>query len=295
MTRRALALFAASSFLWGIPYLLIKVAVDDLSPALIVFARTAIAAALLAPLAVRAGMLAPLRHRLGAVAALSLVAVTIPFMLITAGERYISSSLAGLLIALVPLIAALLALRFGDDTLGRTSVVGLFIGIGGVGVLLGVDIGGNARELLGATMLISAAFFYACAAIMIGRLFKGTPPLGLATGMLACTALTLSPAAVFAIPEQRPPLGAVVAVAALAVASTALGYVVFFALVEQVGSTRATVVAYVAPAVAVAVGVAFLDEPFTAATAAGVLLVLTGSALATRRKQPLAAPARAAT
>src|SRR6266511_3911862 len=158
MTRRAWLLFAAVSLLWGVPYLFIKVAVAEVPPVTVVFARVALAALLLGPVAARRGALRGLRGRLPQLAALALLEITIPFLLISMGEQRITSSLAGLLIAAMPLFVALLALRFdAAERVGGLRLLGLLLGIGGVAVLLGIDVGADPARLPSLEVVLALA------------------------------------------------------------------------------------------------------------------------------------------
>jgi drug/metabolite transporter (DMT)-like permease len=301
VTSRGWALFLFMSVLWGVPYLLIKVAVDDLGPAWVAFGRTVIALAVLLPLARRRRVLGCLRGRWRGLALIGLLEVAAPFLLISAGERHVSSSLTGLLIASEPLLVALLALRLdATERVDGTRLVGLVVGIAGVGALLGLDVGGDRWELLGAAMVLAATACYATGALLVKRRFADLPPLPLATGVIASGSVLLLPAALLDVPARAPSAGAVAAVATLGVACTAIGFLGFFALIGEAGAGRATVITYVNPAVAVALGVAVLGEPLGAATVAGFLLIVAGSWLSTggsppwaRRRAPRDAPREA--
>ncbi len=283
MTRRAWLQFAAVSLLWGVPYLFIKVAVAELPPVTVVFARVAMAALLLWPVAARRGALRGLRRRLPQLVALSLFEITIPFLLISMGEQHIASSLAGLLIAALPLFVALLALRF--DAAERVSglrLLGLALGIGGVAALLGIDIGGDNVQLLGAGMVLLATLSYAASTLLIKRAFADASMLGVVTVATTIASVVLAPFAVALTPSRMPSLGVVLALVALGVLCTAAALMLYFALIVEAGPSRASVITYLNPAVAVALGVAVLGEPLTAAVIAGFLLIIAGSWLSTR-------------
>ncbi len=283
MTRRAWLEFAAVSLLWGVPYLFIKVAVAELPPVTVVFVRVAIAALLLWPVALRRGALRGLRRRAPQLVVLSLVEIAIPFLLISMGEQHIASSLAGLLIASLPLFVALLALRF--DAAERVSglrLLGLLLGIGGVAALLGIDIGGDRAQLVGAAMVLVATLSYATATLVVKRAFSGESMLGVVAVTTTVASLLLAPFAVALTPARMPSTNVILSLVALGVLCTAVAMIAYFALIVEAGPSRATVVTYLNPAVAVALGVTVLDEPLTVAIVAGFLLILAGSWLSTR-------------
>jgi drug/metabolite transporter (DMT)-like permease len=281
VTRRAWPLFALMSVVWGVPYLFIKVAVEELDPVVIVFARTFLAALVLLPVALHTGALRGLRRRAGAVLLLSLCEMIGPFLLISFGEQRISSSLTGLLIAALPLLVALLAIRLDvTERVTGSRLIGLLVGIGGVATLLGLDVGGQPSQLLGAAMVLTATVLYAAGSLLIKRL-SDLPPIGVITASLLVTSVALAPGAVATRPRTVPSARVLLALLALAVACTAIAFLAYFALIAIAGASRATVITYVNPSVAVTLGVLILGEPVTAATVAGFLLILAGSWLST--------------
>ena len=294
MTRRAWLLFATVSLLWGVPYLFIKVAVAEVPPVTVVFVRVALAAALLAPVAARRGALRGLRGRLLPLVVLSLTEITVPFLLISMGEQRITSSLAGLLIAAMPLFVALLALRFdAAERVSGSRLLGLLLGIGGVAVLLGVDLGGDLRQVAGGAMVLLATLCYATSTLLVKRFFSDVPMLGVVTVATAIASLLLAPFALALTPTRLPSPNVVLALMALGVLCTAAGLLSYFALIVEAGPSRAAVITYMNPAVAVALGVAILGEPLTGGIVVGFLLILVGSWLSTRRPAPRFQPTRA--
>jgi drug/metabolite transporter (DMT)-like permease len=295
MTRRAWILFAAMAFLWGIPYLLIKVAVADLSPVTLVFLRTGIAAVLLLPLAASRGALRPLLPYWKAVLAYTVVEVTVPWLLLSSAERHLSSSLSGLLIAAVPLIAAVLGLVVGgDDRLDLRRVAGLVIGFVGVAALLGLDLSEIDAGSVAQVGLVTLG--YAIGPMIVARRLSAAPSLGVVAVSLALTAAVWAPLGVAQLPRTVPPPAVLGSVAVLAVLCTAVAFLVFFALIAEAGPLRAQAITYVNPAVALVLGVALLGEPFTIGAAVGFVLIVVGLLLATRRpaSQPAAGSARSA-
>jgi drug/metabolite transporter (DMT)-like permease len=284
MSARAWALFATSSVIWGVPYFFIKVAVDDdVPPAFVAWSRVVLAAALLLPLAARRGALRGLRGEVWPIVAYAATEIAVPFTLISAGEQHISSSLTAILIASMPLMVAALSARFspsGPPTGWRLG--GLFVGLGGVVALVGIDVAGQSGELLGAALVLGATLCYATAPIIIERRLSTLDPIGPVAVALGAAALALTPAALIAPPDGAPPLEALGSIAVLGVVCTAFGLVVFFRLIAEAGPSRASVITYVNPLVAVALGVIVLGERPGPASFVGLVLILAGSWLATR-------------
>lgn len=282
MTRRGWFLFLAMGVIWGVPYLLIKVAVSDLTPVSLVFLRTATGAVLLLPVAARRGALGPLLARWRWLLVYTVVEVAVPWMLLSDAETHISSSLAGLLVAAVPFIGALLALvGGGDDRVDLRRTAGLLVGFAGVAALVGFDLSGGNLGAIGEIAVVTVG--YALGPMVIARRLQGLRPVGVVAVSLALTALAYAPVGVLNLPGHAPALKVVVSVAALGLVCTAIAFLLFFELIAEVGPVRATVITYVNPAVALLLGVVILGETFTAAAAVGFVLILLGSFLATRR------------
>ena len=276
MSRRYV-LFASMCIIWGIPYLLIRVAVRDLDPSVLVFGRTAIASLLLVPLAVARNEIRPVLARWKPLLVFAAIEIAIPWVLLSSAERRLSSSFTGLTIAAVPLVGLLVT----RERLGRWSLGGLVLGIVGVAALLGLDLG--SLSAVGVLEIAGVVVGYAVGPIVLARHLRGLPALGVIATSLAVTAVVYVPIAAFALPGSVPPAKVIASVAALAVICTALAFIVFFALIEEIGPVRATVITYVNPAVAAALGVAILGERFTAGMGVGFVLILAGSVLAARR------------
>ena len=289
MTARGWAAFAAVAVLWGIPYLFIKVAVDDgVSPAFLSWSRVAIAAVLLLGLAWRAGTLGSVRGQGRWLVLFAAVEIALPFPLIAAGEQHVSSSLAAILIAAVPLWVAVLAFRFDhEERVGGWRLVGLVVGLAGVVALVGIDVAGERDELIGALAILLAAFGYACGGMLMKHRFVELDARATMGSALGVAALLLTPAAVIGWPGEVPSDDALASIGVLALFSTAIAFLAFRVLIAEAGPARASVITYVAPLVAVALGVALLDESLGAGAIVGMGLILAGSWLATRgRPQP---------
>jgi drug/metabolite transporter (DMT)-like permease len=287
VTPRAWAAFAAVSVLWGIPYLFIKVAVEEVSPGFVAWARVALGAAILLPLAWRIGALRGVRDHLGAVALFGLVEISLPFFLIAFGEQHIASSLAAILIAAVPLAVALLSVRYvpADKPTG-SRLVGLVVGLAGVVALMGIDVAGRPLELLGAACVLVATLGYAGGPIIARSRLAHLHPMGPVAAGLVVSTVALAPFAVLGRPERVPSGDVVLSLVVLGVLSTAAGLAVFFFLVSEAGPSRAAVVTYVNPTIAVALGVTLLGERLGVMAVAGLLLILAGSWLSTGGRLP---------
>ena len=281
MSRRGWLLFAAMCVIWGIPYLLIKVAVEDLSPSMLVLARCAIAAALLLPIAAARRELRPLLPYWAPLLAFAAIEIALPWVLLAAAEQRITSSLAGLLLAAVPLVGTVIALATrSTERLGRQGWIGLFLGLVGVASIVGVNLEGAAVVPLAQMAVVAVC--YAVGPFMLRRWLADLPALGVIAASLGVAAVAYVPIAAFSFPEEMPSASATASVVALAVVCTAIAFLVFFALIAEIGPVRATVFTYVNPAVAAVLGVAILDEHFTLGMGVGFVLVLAGSVLATR-------------
>jgi drug/metabolite transporter (DMT)-like permease len=285
---RAWAAFAAVSTLWGIPYLFIKIAVDDgVPPLFLAWARVTLGAAVLLLLAWHGRVLPSLRGRWRWIGAYAVIEVCIPFPLIAAGEKHVASSLAAILIASVPLIIALLALRFDHaERVGGRRLVGLFIGLAGVVALVGIDVAGRTDELVGALAILGAAVGYAIGPMLLKRHVSDLDPRATMAGALAVAALVLTPFAIATPPSSTPSGDAIVSLVVLGVFCTAAAFVFFGALIAEVGPSKASVITYVAPVVAVTLGVTVLDERPGVGAVAGLLLILAGSWLSTDGRIP---------
>ena len=256
MSRRAWIAFGAVSLIWGIPYLFIRIAVrHGVTPLSLAWGRVTLAAIVLLALAWRAGTLRTLRGRWRWLIAYAVAEVAIPFPLIAAGEQHVSSSLAAILISSVPLIGALLALRF-DHSERPTPVraVGLLMGFGGVVALVGIDVAGSGGELLGAGAILLAAIGYAIGPMLIKLRMSGLDPRATIGASLGVASLLLAPAAAIDHPTAVPPAGAIISVVVLGLVCTAAAFVIFTVLIAEAGTSRAMVITYINPVIAVSPG-----------------------------------------
>jgi drug/metabolite transporter (DMT)-like permease len=273
-------LFAAMCVIWGIPYLLIKVAVEDLSPSMLVLARTSIAALILLPIALARRELRPLFPHWLPLLAFAAIEIALPWVLLGAAETKISSSLTALLIATVPLVATVIALTTGDrERPEAQTLLGLLVGMIGVAAIVGVNVEGG---LVPIVQVVLVAVCYAVGPVILQRWLAALPALGVIAASLALTAVAYVPIVALGSAGEAPSAKAVGSVLGLAIVCTAIAFLVFFALIAEVGPVRATVITYVNPAVAAVLGVAILDEHFTVGMSIGFVLVLAGSVLATQ-------------
>ena len=287
MSTRGWALFAAASVIWGIPYLFIKIAVDELSPSVVAWSRLALAAAVLLPVAWKLGALRGLRERWRILTVFAAVEMAVPWPLLGFGEVHISSSLAAILVATVPLFVALLATRFDhSERPTLTRFVGMLIGLAGVVGLVGIDIGGKRDELLGALAILVVAFLYAIGPMIVKRRLSDVDPLGPVAASLGIAALLVTPLALASLPDSTPSADTFASIAVLGLVCSALGFLVFFRLIAEIGPGRATVITYINPVVALALGVVVLDESVTTGVVVGLLLILAGSWLSTDGRLP---------
>ncbi len=278
---RAWLLFAAMALLWGIPYLFIKQAVDSYSPPAVVAGRTLVGALILLPFAIRRGALAPAWRRIGWVLAFGAVEMAGPFLLLGHAEQTLPSGLTGLLVATVPLFAALIALGGGDRSVLRPSrAIGLVVGFAGVFLIVagpGLAVDGGGLTAVGEVLLV--AVLYAVAPFIVARKLQGVPALGTITLSLFAVGLFYLPIGVLTQHETPTPTSTA-SLLALAVLCTALAFIVFFALIEHVGPVRALLFTYVNPVVAILLGTIILSEPLTPGLVIGFPLVVIGCWLA---------------
>jgi drug/metabolite transporter (DMT)-like permease len=283
-------LFGLMSVIWGVPYLLIKVADGGVSVPVLVFARVAIGSAVLLPLAIRRGQIRVLAARWRWLALFAVVEIMLPWALLSDAERRLSSSLTGLLIAAVPIIGLVLArLTGGPEQLTAVRWAGLLAGLGGVALLAGPHLAGGGAWPIAEVILV--ALCYATGPLIANRKLGDLPGLGMTAVCLAAAALVYAAPAALTWPSRLPSAAVLASLAGLGVLCTALAFVLFFQLIAEAGPARATVITYVNPAVAVALGVGVLGEPLTPAIVAAFVLILSGSVLATRSGVPRPRPA----
>jgi drug/metabolite transporter (DMT)-like permease len=288
MTRRGWLLFVALGVLWGMPYLLIRIAVETVDPLVVAGSRTLIGALLLLPVALHRNALGAAFRNWKWLLAFTLIEISVPWVLLGHAETRLTSSTAGVLIAVVPLFAAIIVSRLGHERLEPRRMLGLGVGFAGVALLVGLDIHFSDFLAVAATIVVSLC--YAVGPIIIDRKLKDVPAIGVITASLILATLIYLPFAPFLLPKVYA-ADAMISIAGLGVLCTAAAFLVFFALIAEIGPARATVITYVNPAVAMVLGAIVLSEPLTLGMAVGFPLVLIGSYLGTTRTPPAATPA----
>ncbi|GAA4486293.1 DMT family transporter [Microbacterium panaciterrae] len=275
--RRGWLLFGAMCLLWGVPYLFISIAVESFSPPSIVAGRTLIAALLLLPFAIRSGALKAAWKVWPWVLAFGLVEMGGPFLLLGNAEQSLPSGLTGLLVATVPLFAALIALGGGDrGVLAPARLIGLLVGFVGVGVVVaGPGLSGGKVDLLAAGEVLFVAVLYATAPFIVARKLGDVPSMGTITLALLFIGILYLPIALLT-QHEVPTAPSIVALIALAVICTAVAFLAFFALIKEVGPVRAPLFTYVNPIIAIILGAIVLTEPLTVGLLIGFPLVIIG-------------------
>jgi drug/metabolite transporter (DMT)-like permease len=280
---RAWLAFVGLGLTWGLPYFFIKIAVQEISPFDVAWGRITLAALILLPIAWRRGALRSLAPHKAAVLAFSLAEFTIPFCLISMGERWIPSSVTAILIATVPLIIALIARFFGlHERLGTVRLIGLLVGLAGVVALVGLGTLSGPLAWAGVGCVVISTICYAIGALTIQRHLHAVDSIGPIAGSLAIASVLLFVPAMLTLPHRLPSVLALSSVAILGLVCTALSMLMMFYLVKSAGASRAAIITYINPAVATLLGIALLDEHLGAWGLTGFGLILLGSWLATR-------------
>ena len=286
-------MFSMAGLFWGLPYFFIALALESFSTPSIVFARTFLGALVLIPYAAITGSLKPAFKAWPYVVLFAAIEMVGPWYLITEAEKHISSGLAGLLIATVPFFAvAILAIFLKDrKALRPRSLTGMVIGFTGVFVLVGIDSFLGAVNPLFVMMVVLAAVGYSIAPIIANRKLNHVPSAGVIGISMAFVSLVYSP---FALPVIGAELSdatvrSITALVVLGLICSALAFVIFFMLIQEVGPVKATLITYVNTAVALSLGIVFLNEPITVGLAVGLPLIALGLYLAggTERKRKI--------
>ncbi len=294
MSRRGWAMFAAMSVIWGVPYLLIKIADGGVSVPVLVLARVSIGAALLLPLAARRKNLAALKPVWPWLLIFAFVEIILPWFSLSEAERTISSSLSGLLVASVPIIVAVLSIvtRTGDR-FSPVRWVGLLIGLAGVALLAGpklIGSGATSGTAKSVGEVLFVALCYATGPIIANRKLAEVPPLVMTAACLVLASVVYAPLAALEWPSAVPSAKVLLSLAGLAVLCTAAAFIIFFRLIAEAGPARATVITYINPAVAVTLGALVLNERVTPLMLGAFATILVGSVLATRPPRPQPGP-----
>jgi drug/metabolite transporter (DMT)-like permease len=287
MSRRNLIFFLLAGFLWGIPYLFIKVAVDPqdgFSPAIVVFGRVLIGALVLIPIAICDKSFFGALKYWRFIAVYALFEMVGPWILIGTAEQKISSGLAGLLVSSVPIFSTLIASAYGDKSVWQPKrLFGIAIGFLGVFLLVGIESLTGSSDPISILMVIAASIGYAFAVIYITRKMPDGSGIAINGIAMVMTAVFYSPALFFFWPDRAVSNEAVYSLIALGVFSTGIAFALFFTVMAEIGPTRASLVTYMNTAFAVVLGVIILNEPLTVGIMVGLPLVLIGSYLASRK------------
>jgi drug/metabolite transporter (DMT)-like permease len=279
------------SALWGGSFLFIRVAVPSLGPFLLVELRVGLAAAALFLYALAAGSMPKIRGRWKSFLVLGFLNAAVPFSLISAAEIHLTASLAAILNSTTVMFTAIVAAVWMGDPLTARKAIGIVLGIVGVSVLVGWDpLPLNGAVLFAVAAMLLASLSYALGATYAKRSFSGIPPLGMAIGQLSGAVVLLLPMAVVSVPERAPSTVVTFSMLGLAFLSTALAYLIYFRLIENVGPTSTLTVTLLVPVFGLLFGVLLLEEPFGPGTLAGLGIILTSvvliTGLALRKKRP---------
>ncbi len=271
--------------IWGVSYVFIKVAVEDIEPAPLMAARALLAGLLLFPyLAITMGSrqaAVALRAHWRPAFVLGALNAAIPFWLVAWGEQHIDSSIAGVAQATVAIFTFLLAARFlPHEAVGLTRIVGVAVGFIGVAVLAGFDPGGGWIAVAGTLAVVLSSLSYAGAGVYGQHSVQTVPGPVLATGSMLAGGLILLPLALFQLPARVPDAEAIGALLTLTVVGTTFVQLILFRMLRLYGSRRLSLVTYLIPGFALFYGAVLLDEPITVAALAGLVLILGGVALA---------------
>ncbi len=282
MSPRGWFLFTSLGVIWGVPYMFIRIAVGEFDPLIVAAGRTFIGALLLLPIALHRRAIGPALRAWPWLLVFTGVEIVGPWLLLGHAETVLTSATTGLLLAVTPLVSIVVAVTMRVDHVDRIRLLGLAIGLAGVVSVVGFDI--DLTNLPAVAAVGATAVGYALGPMIIARKLADVPPIGVITTSLAIATIIYAPAAAFVWPT-RWPTAPTVSIVVLGVICTAIAFVFLFALVAEAGPTRTSVITYLNPVVAIALGVAVLGEPLTAGMLVGFGFVLVGSVLATRRSR----------
>ena len=288
MSKKGLILFLIAGTAWGMPYLFIRIAVEDFSTWTIVFSRVVIGAAVLIPIAMKRDVLKPALKAWPYVLAYAVIEMIFPWFLITEAERVINSGLAGLLVATVPFFGLLIGIFYQKDKSLKhpKTLAGLAVGFTGVVLLVGIDALSGHISLPHVLMIILAAVGYSIAPVIVATKIPHVSGVAVNGLAMAIVAVVYAIPAALALPKEvaaNPPVESWLSILGLGVICSAVAFVAFFQLIKEIGSTRSTLVTYMNMAVAVVLGILLLGEPITAGILIGFPLVLVGSYSATKK------------
>lgn len=280
MTVRTWILFAVLCVFWGIPYFFIKLALVDISPVCVAWGRITLGAIVLLAVAWHRGALRPALKHKGAIIAFAIAELVIPFSLISVAEQWLTSSMTGVLVATVPLTVVIIAPLFGvHEVMSVRRLIGLIVGLLGVIVLLGFDSITGTAQWVAVGCLVLAIIGYAAGPLIVQRHLAGVDEIGALAVSLGVASVVLLPVAVLTMPHTIPSALSLASIGVLGLVSTASALLLYFYVIHAAGAARASVVAYISPAIAAVLGVVVLHEHFGVGIAVGLALILFGSAL----------------
>ena len=284
MTRKHLGQFIFVGFLWGVPYLFMRVAVREFDPSVVVFGRVIIGAAILFPIAISRGVMKQTMRGFKWIVAYALFEMCGPWYLITHAETKINSGLAGLLVATVPIWSTIYSSMAGDKTVWHAKrLMGIVIGFIGLVLIVGIETISGSADVFSVFQVVLAAILYSTAMAII---LKGMPHgdgVAINAVAMAMTAIIFAPSALTNLPDSMPSFNATASLIGLGVLSTGWAFMIYFSLVKEIGQARGSMVTYLNTAFAVVLGVAILGEPLTVGIITGLPLVLIGSYFASRK------------
>jgi len=278
---------AVLSTLWGAAYLVIELALESYKPPLVVLVRVFLAAVFLLPFALHEKVLPALRTQPDWVLLTVLMQSTVPLLLLTYGQQWLSASLTGILIGAQPLFVALLAIKFdpAEKPQGRRGVIGLLLGFTGLVLVFGVDLSGGRQALIGGLLVTAAALCYAIGSLLIHRKLTFARPLGIATAAMVVSTAVLIVPGILSLPDSPPSARSSLALVALGIVFTGVTLTIFYGLIARAGPARATLAFYLSPGITVVLGGLLLHERISWSTALGLVAIVAGSALAANRVQ----------
>lgn len=286
MKSRDWFLFLIAGVLWGIPYLFISIAVDELSPAIIVFVRVTIGALILGAVTIAQKTLGSEIRHWKLIFLYAIGELIGPWFLITNAQEKLSSGLTSLLVCTTPIWATIFASIYGDKTVWEGKrIVGLSVGFTGVIFLVGLETFNNIGNGLAIGEVLLASIGYAWAVNMIVKKLPNADLMAINAVAMAMTAIVYFPFAIASFPTAVPSTKAIFSLIVLGVFCTGGGFISFFLVLRKIGAARASLVTYMNVMVAVLLGVIVLSEPLTVGIVIGLPLVLVGSFLASRKHE----------
>jgi len=279
MSRRHLAVLLALAAIWGASFLFIKVGVRDFEPATLVFLRVLLAAVTLLPIVLFTTGLRGLQASWLQLGIMGLLNSALPFWLLTYGETRLDSGLAAVIQASAPIFTVLFAIWYDQSQrVSGARLVGVLVGFGGVALLVGAQRGG---DFVAALAITACAACYAMGALYGGRRLAHLPPVEMSFGAMIAATVLSAPAGLIQLPGDAPGWKPLASIVLLGIVGTGLAYILYFGLILGAGASKAILVTYLVPALALIYGAIFLDEEVTAVALGGLALILLGVALGT--------------